>query len=109
LLGVYGRAAAVDLRRLQRDPDAIPAARRRIWSLLHAGQVEESLAAADRLHALAPAEDGLSRLLVAAARRHAELPEVERSGLVTRLPLLHPVEARFVLATYVAAEPRPAP
>ena len=47
----------------------------------------ESLTAAERLAAVAPPGDGLSRLLVDAAQRHAALPEADAAALLAALPV----------------------
>jgi hypothetical protein len=107
-LGVYPRVVDVETRRLAVEPDAIPPRRRLLWSLLHLDRTAEALAAADALEARAAADDGLSRLLIAAARRCAVLPEPERAALVSLLPVFEPAELQRVLAGIRPAAPRPA-
>jgi hypothetical protein len=107
LLGLYERAAALDRDRLREDPGSVSAARGLVWSLLHLRRAAESREAAERLAALAPADDALSRLLVEAARLCAELREEEAAALVARLPLLTRAQARSLLAGLREPEARP--
>jgi hypothetical protein len=106
LLGDYARAASVDRGQLAHAPGAVLPRRRLVWSLLHLRRSEESLEAAEALDSTASTDDALSQLLVAAARRHAGLPEAEGAALVAGLPLLTDPEARSVMARLVGAEAR---
>lgn len=106
LLGDYERSVAVDRRRLEREPDALPARRRLVWCLLHEGRAAESLQAAERLAALAPGADPLSRLLIAAARGRAGLSEARSAALVARLPLLGLREEQAFLYSFLSADAR---
>jgi tetratricopeptide (TPR) repeat protein len=67
-LGLYERAEALDRGLLRASPRNLFAARRLVWSLLRQGRRSEALEAAQRLAAVAAPDDGLSGLLVAAAR-----------------------------------------
>jgi hypothetical protein len=87
-LGLYARAVALDRETLATRPGSLSAARRLVWSLLHLGRAEEAREAARELARLAPAEDELSRRLVEAARRRADLSEEEAAAELAFLPLL---------------------
>ncbi len=106
LLGLYERGEALDRRLLRADPGSLPAARRLVWSLLHQGRGGEAREAAERLAALAPPDDGLSRLLVEAARRHAALAEDEAAALVALLPVFWRPELPALLAGFREPEAR---
>jgi hypothetical protein len=108
-LGLYERAEAIDRRLLATDPHsphAVGAARRLVWSLLHQRRAAEGLAAAERLAALEPPGEGLSRLLVLAARRHAALSEADAAALVAGLPVFTPRQGRQLLAGFREPEAR---
>ena len=96
-LGLYERAAALDERLLAADPRSVPAARRRLWSLLHQDRGAESLEAAERLAAIAPPGDGLARLLGDAARHRAALPDGRAEAVVAPLPVFTRSEGQRLL------------
>ncbi len=106
-LGLYERAVAIDRDLLRTNPRSVPAARGLVWSLLHQGRYEEGLEEAERLARIAPADDGLSRLLVDSARRCPELSEEERAALVAVLPVFTRPELPAVLAGVREPEARP--
>lgn len=109
VLGLYGRAIELDRRHLRADSKSVPAARRLVWSLLHADRVSESLEAAEHLRRIAALEDGLSNHLVAEAGRRDRLPDRDAAALVAQLPLLGRNEIPWLMAGVYPGEPRPAP
>jgi hypothetical protein len=108
-LGLYERAVRVDRRLLRHEPDVLAVRRRLVWSLLRLGRVEEAALEAQALRD-APGAGPLALAIAEAALRAATLDDPEeRSGLVARLPLFTPLEARLLLADVAGAEPRPPP
>ncbi len=105
-LGLYARAEAIDRRLLQTEPRSVPATRRLVWSLLHQGRGAESLEAAERLVAIAPPDDGLSRMLAAAAQRQATLSDAQAEALVALLPVFTPAERQRLLIGFREPEAR---
>lgn len=107
VLGMYERSAQLERRPSRSEPGAVRAARRGVWIRLHQGRLDEALAAAERLEAIAPEADALSQLLVSAAREYPTLREPERAARVARLPLLRSAEVPWLLAGFEPAEARP--
>ncbi len=107
LLGLYARAAALDRERLWRAPRSLPAARRLVWSLVRDRRAAESLAPAERLAAIAPPHDALSRLLIDTARAVGALSADDAASRVARLPLFTEPALHRILAAYRAPEARP--
>jgi len=106
-LGLYERATEIDRSLLRADPRSVSAARRIVWSLLHLGRVGEGLEAAERLSAVAAADDGLSRMLVDAARWQAALSREEAAALVALLPLFTRPQLQGLLAGVREPDARP--
>jgi hypothetical protein len=106
VLGSYERAEALDRRILRSDPRAVGAARRRLWSLLHLGRADESLAAAEALAAIAAPEDALSNALVDAARGQTALAPADAAARVATLPVLTQLEGRQLFAAVQPPEAR---
>ncbi len=112
VIGLHERTTAVDRKSLLSaantrpgsaagpEPGTLLAARRLVWSLLHLARFDESLEAAERLEALASREDGLSALLVDAARRVPALSEEEAATLVAVLPVFSQPQGMRVLAGF---------
>jgi tetratricopeptide (TPR) repeat protein len=108
-VGLYEKAIAQDERALRSAPNALSAARRRVWCLLHLRRFDEARTLADALEAVAAPEDSISRRIVDAARRAPELAESDRVSLVTTLPLLTRAEGARVLSRVVEPRARPSP
>ena len=105
-LGLYARAEAIDRRLLRSDPRSIPAARRLVWSLLHQGRSAESLEAADRLAAIAPPGDGLSRMLIDTTRHRSAVSDGQAAALVALLPVFTESEGQWLRAGFREPEAR---
>lgn len=106
VLGLYGRAAAIDRSRLRADPGSVTARRRLVWSLLRQGRGADAREAAEQLEAVASPDDGLSQLLVQAARRHAALSGDEAAALVALLPVFSQPQLPGILAGFREPEAR---
>jgi hypothetical protein len=106
LLGLYDQAIAIDRDRLAREPRALPAARRLVWSLLHVRRDDELASAAKALEAIAPAPGTLAYALAAAARRVPTQPGDAAREIVAGLPMFTEYEARQMLATFSAPPAR---
>ena len=109
LLGEYDEAAALDRLVLAVEPERILAARRLVWSLLHAGRAAEARRAADRLATVAPPTDTLSRAVVDAAREFEAASPARRASILATLPVFTRPQGRVVLAGFMEPAPRPAP
>lgn len=96
-LGWYDRAVTIDRSLLAADPRSLAAARRLVWSLLHDRRYGEAAEEAERLRAIASADDGLSRALVETAIEASRSPGPEVAARVAVLPILTPLQARQVL------------
>jgi hypothetical protein len=107
LLGLYEGSAAIDRRLLRADPGSIRGWRRLVWSLLHQGRGAEAREAAERLRVIAPADDGLSQLLVQSALRYETLAEDEAAALVALLPVFATPQLPGILAGFREPEARP--
>ncbi len=114
-LGLHERAIAIDRSLLATEPASIPAARRLVWSLLHLRRFSEARDAAEELAARASEDDGLSAVIVDAARRadrrQGGLPADESAGvgdtpLLARLPVMTRLQARFLLTGVQEPEAR---
>jgi hypothetical protein len=104
-LGLYERAIRLDREILSAAPDAVPARRRLVWSLLRAGRFDEARAQADALDD-APPGDGLSRFIAETAREVAELSPEERASRIATLPLLSRAEAARLMGGMARPEAR---
>ena len=91
-LGLYEHALAIDAHLLRANPEAIPPARRLVWSLLRLGRIEEAQRAARRLERA----QGLPAALAAAARA-ADSDAEARAAQLARLPVFTPAEAQRIL------------
>jgi tetratricopeptide (TPR) repeat protein len=89
-LGVYDRAIAIDMERLEQIPHAVVAQRRLTWSLLRTNDWGRARLAGKRLNALAPT-DALSQGIVAVATR--AMTDQDRTQAVARLAVFSNAEA----------------
>jgi tetratricopeptide (TPR) repeat protein len=103
-LGTDARALEIDEELVRRVPTAWGPRRRRIGALMRLGRVEEALEEAEQLAQLQPA-DPLSRALIEAARRQADLDPQERLASTSRLPVLTRGAARRLGALQIPPEP----
>lgn len=107
LIGLYDDALAIDERLVATMPNPLAAERRRVWSLLHTGRIDEAVAVADRLQRLALPNDGWSRRMVALSHRFESLSEAERAEALAVLPLFNRPQGQRAASGFLAAEPRP--
>jgi len=107
LLGLYDEAIALDQRIVAGSRRAIEASRRLVWSLMHAGRIDDLAAAADRLDEIADPRDFISSRIVNAARASATASNEERAAILADLPLFSRPQGQRVAAGFVAADPRP--
>ena len=105
-LGDYEGAAALDRRTLNQHPHYAPARRRLVWCLLHLDRAEEALAAT---HLLGTSRARtIDRHIANAARLYAETDDApSRAGLLARLQVFTPAEARALFRDSVDPFPRP--
>jgi hypothetical protein len=98
--GLYERAVEIDRQLLRKDPEALRAGRRLVWSLLHLRRFDEALAASHPLARNAAPGDALSRALVRAARLAESSSDEDIASLISMLPVLERPEGHRVYAGY---------
>jgi hypothetical protein len=106
-LGAYDRAVLFDRQQLE-IADNVQAARRLVWSLLHARRFDEAVEAAEVLREVAAPADGLSRGLADAAERIAlETDPTVVDGTIAGLPLLTPSQTSNLMGFFREPAARP--
>jgi hypothetical protein len=107
-LGLYERATALDLQRLEGDPHVIPVRRRLVWCLLRLGQINEAALYAAPLNET-PTSDVLSRRIHDVALAAVGASAEERAGLIARLPVFSYVDASVLASGLAVPRPRTPP
>ena len=104
-LGLYAEAAELDRATLAIRPQAVPARRRLVWSLLHLGRYTEAEEAAARL-AQRPTADALSHAIARAARGLPALEPDQARTYLAALPVFARSEVPWLLAGTAGPERR---
>ncbi len=107
-LGAYELAAEIDRGILRRQPRALGAARRLLFSLLQLGDtaLEEASILAAALETATTPDDTIARVLIDAARNAPSLDPGQRRALISLLPMLTRREASRLSAGFVIPDAR---